>query len=304
MGTHVLNLYEIENLRDFQTGYRLVDVDGPFGLDRDDRDLAEKNLASLEKQIAFQEKAPVALIRRGQAALLAVPANLELTKLEYALTPDVVSLKPQLEMHELNFGKLLPEDEAAARAFLRFHLRTPLMLSDSLWSSGSSSYFSKRPVNYKDDRRDVDVYGGFGFRLLVLDGKFYLVLRLAYRYVDTAWLVERRDDSGMRSLKMRHLLYHFGNRWFPVQLLDPIGKGIRDAKFIPDNGDAATNVYDLTLRKTGQNPPNWIRSLAPDSPAIVYRYPGNEKRRYGAAALCKLMLTTAEPQVRAVHKLS
>ena len=47
-----------------------------------------------------------------------------------------------------------------------------------------------------------------------------------------------------------------------------------------------------------------MHNLAPDSPAIVYRYPGNEKERYGALSLCKLAFSTADEETTFLHRRS
>jgi hypothetical protein len=304
MAFHRLNLYEVENLDDLRASYRLVEIDGSFGIGRPEEDLAERNLSVLVKQVAYQEKVPVALLRQGNQALLAVPGDLALSRHEYTLAPDVVSLKPRDEVREVRFGELSPRTETIGSAFLRYALRTPLMHNHELWSTGATSYFSKRPVNEKRAGGQTDIYGGFGFRLVTIDRKLYLALWLTYTYADHRWLTDRFTEAQIRSLHMRHLLYHFGDRWFCVQLLDLTGKSIRDAKFSPDGGKTETNVYDYTLTAAGPNAPFWIRTLDPGSSAIVYQYPGNKKRAFGAAALSKLRLSTEDPDVRALHKLS
>ncbi len=304
MQTHLLNLYEIANLAELSTRYRLVKIDGPFGLDRDDDDLVERNLSLLTKMIAFHERVPVALVRRDHSAFLAVPAALKLSNLDYPLSPHVVTLQPQQETEELDFSKWSPDTGTVGLAFLRYHLSSPLMHNDSLWNYGTSSYYCKRPVNFKQDSRDVDVYEGFGFRLVVIDGRVYLAISLKYKYVHTAWLVEAYDEAGMRGLKMRHMLYHFGHRWYPVQFLDLVGRSVGETRFMPDGSAQPISVQDYTIQKAGSHPPNWVSCLDPKSPAIFYRSPGNEKRRYGAAALCKLMLSTDDPRVKGMHRLS
>jgi hypothetical protein len=159
-------------------------------------------------------------------------------------------------------------------------------------------------VNHKNDNRETDVFGGFGFRLVNIDGKLYVAVWLTYKYVDRRWLLARFNEADLRSLHMRHFLYHYGHRWFPVQFLGLVGKSIRDAKFVPEGARAATNVHDYTVKDVGLNGPNWIKSLDPDSPAIAYQYPGNKKRRFGAAALCKLMLSTEDSKVKSLHRMS
>ena len=237
MQSYLLNLYEIKNARDLQIAYRLVDIDGLLGNDREDGDLVDRNLSLLVKQIAYQEKAPVALLRQNGKPVIAIPWERTLSKDEYALTPDVVSLRARNEIHRVQHDSLSQSDSQVRQAFLRFSLSSPFMGNDQIWSSRNTAFFHKTPVNYRDDRRDVDVYEGFAYRMIETNGRLYVSLRLVYRYVDSAWLVDRFDAAGIRSKKMRHALYHFGNRWYPIQLLDLLEKGIKDTKFaLPDGG--------------------------------------------------------------------
>src|SRR5207245_175885 len=64
------------------------------------------------------------------------------------------------------------------------------------------------------------------------------------------------------------------------------------------------NVYDYTRARAGASTPQWIRALSGDSPAISYQYPGNEKKHFGAAALCKLLVATDDPRASRLHRLS
>jgi hypothetical protein len=300
MESHVFNLFEITNLAELQTRYRLVDLDGTFG----EGDLADQNLSLLAKRVAYREQAPVALVRPGGCPALAVPADLELTEREYQLTPDVVTLLPQRETHALELNKLSAETERIGISFLSIHLRTPLMRKPGLWSSGAHTYFSKRPVNYRDDRREIDVFEGFGYRLLRIGTRLFLSLWLTNKYADNRWLLDRYDENSIHALKMRHLLYHGAVRWFPVQLLGLTGKAIAEQRFVLEEDNSVANVYDYTRARAGATAPQWIRSLSPDSPAISYQYPGNEKKHFGAAALCKLLVATDDPRASRLHRLS
>jgi hypothetical protein len=304
MVSHVVSFYPLEGLARARVRYRLVDIQGAYGCETDDGDLVEKNLNLLLKQVAFREEAPVALVTRDEKRVLAIPAEVQLGELDYALTPHVVTLKPREETHEIDFGRLNAEGERIGLAFLAYQLRSPLMRHASLWRAGPSMYFLKRPVNWKNDSRDVDVYRGFGFRLIRIAGAVYLGLRIAHKYVDSAWFVDRCRSEEFDTYRMRRFLYFFGNRWFPIQLLGRTGDSIRNAKFQAEPGGPIRNVHEYTAEKAGSNAPNWIRTLDPASPAIQYRYPGKDGRFYGAAALCKLMLKNQEQGVRTAHRLS
>src|SRR5439155_7547980 len=164
------------------TDYRLLDIDGLLDAGREDGDLLDRNLSLLSKLVAYQEKAPVALLRDGGGHMLAIPAELELTREEYVLTPDVVTLRPRSGVRRVDPSRLSPHDAAVRRSFLRFGLSSPFMRDDTIWSSRNSAFFAKTPVNYRDDRRDVDVYEGFGYRVVEVGGKLFVSLRLVYRY--------------------------------------------------------------------------------------------------------------------------
>jgi hypothetical protein len=299
MNAHVLNLYAITNAADLRARYRLVDIRGTYGED----DLAEQNLNLLAKRVTLEEKRPAALVRVNCKPTLAVPADVRLTKTEYQLTPDVVELRPRDEEHELRLGSLTSETERLGLSFLSFHLRNPLFHNPDLWSSSPWTYFEKTPANYRESRRDVDIYDGFSFRVVSFRGKLYLSISLTNKYSDSRYLLDRYREADLPLLKMRHMLYQTGHRWFPVQLLSLTGASIAEQKFVLDDNTTWT-VYDYTLRVAGDNPPQWIQSLPPDSPAITYQYPGNDKKHHGAAALCKLLLSTDDQATRKLHRHS
>jgi len=299
MTTNVLNLYAITNSADLRARYRLVDIRGTYG----DDDLADQNLQLLAKRVALEEKRPVALVRQSGKPVLAVPAELRFAKTEYQLTPDVVELRPRDEEHEVGLGNLTPETERIGLSFLSFHLRNPLYQNRELWSSGPWTYFEKTPANFRESSRDVDLYDGFSFRVVRFRGKLFLSISLSNKYSDSRWLLDRYTKAEIPRLKMRHLLYHTGHRWFPVQLLALTGASIGQQKFVADDKTTWT-VYDYTIRVAGNNPPQWIQSLSANSPAITFQYPGNDKKHHGAAALCKLLLTTDHPATRRLHRRS
>src|SRR5262249_40915800 len=153
-----------------------------------------------------------------------------------------------------------------------------------LWGSSPWTYFEKTPANFRDSRREVDVYAGFTFRVVLFKGKLFLSISLTNKYSDSRWLLDRFSTEELSGLKMRHMLYHTGHRWFPVQLLSVTGESIAEQKFVLDDKTTRT-VYEHTLLVAGDNPPQWIQSLSPDSPAITYQYPGNDKKHHGAADL-------------------
>lgn len=305
MPDNLLNLYEITNRKELTGRYRLIAVEGYLGANSGDDDLVDRNLQSLSRLVGIHERQPVAVIRRNGTPHLAVPTDLQLTRSEYDLTPAVIRLHPLEQAYDFTLNSAASEESTVGMAFLRFHLNSPLFQDRRLWSGGSDAYFSKRPINYHQDHREVDVFSGFGFRLRRADNRLFLILRLQFKYAESSWLLERRTASEAREhLKMRHLLYHLGDQWYRMQLLDVLSSSIKEARFTPPSGEP-TNVFDHTIMKAQQNPPPWIRSLRPDSAAIVYRYPNRSGTTYfAAAALAKLLLSTNDAPVHRLHHLA
>ena len=306
MSRHILSCFNIENANELRAAYRLVDVEGPFDAGRSEGDLAERNPQNLVKRIQFEEQIPVALHRTGTNLALAIPAAHQLGKMEYDLTPDVATLSPRPGTEHVCLGKPNASQRGIALAFLGFALRTPLRRDNRLWSPSAWNYMWRRPMNLRDDNREIDVYRGFGLRLAFREGQLCLWVKLTHRYVESAWLPDAHDDAAIRQdLQMRFALYHYGNRWYPVQLMGPTGKSIVDQRFMPEGAAEPISVFDYTVNQVGgRNAPPWIESLDPNSAAITYRSPGNEKKRYGAASLCKLMLATEDSRVSNLHRLS
>ena len=307
MSKHVLNFFEITSSRNLSVEYRLVDVEGPFDAAMGDGEIAERNQQQLLQRIAFEEKIPVALCSGGKQPVLAIPASHNLKTAEYHLSPDVAILKPRLEEHRLSLGAM-PDDaeHRVGLAFLGWHIRSALCADRRLWSAGPWTYFGRRPLNYKHHDRDVDVFRGFGLRLAMRRGRLGLWVKLAHRYIEAAWMPDVYTEHEMQELlRMQHALYHYGHRWYRVQLLGPTHKSIAEQRFVVNGSSEPISVYDYTMREAGgANAPAWIKSLDPGSAAITYQNPGNKQKRYGAAALCKMMRATDDPRVSRLHHFS
>lgn len=292
---HVSNLYPVLNQESLSISYRLVDVEGEFGLGSDDPDLAVKNLNILVKKIAFGQKLPVTIVHGGERPVLAVAADRPIERCDYQLTPHVVTLRPRNEVHRVSFKDLDSSTLNIALSFLGWELRGHLYQRADLWQNASNTFFSKKPVNAGDRRRQMDIYGGFSPRFVMVQGTIHLSVPVVYCYADSRWADEAFDERTIRSLGGRKMLYHYGSRLFPIKFQRRTGKSIREQGFIAAGSNKVAHVYDWTRAKVGTSPGG--RPLVPESPAIQYKNLGNDQERYGALSLCKLMLTNDDPRV-------
>jgi hypothetical protein len=302
MPDHAITLFEVRNASSLKLDYRLVTIEGFLGAVHGDDDLVEKNLNLLAKLVAIKAQTPVAIVRQDGTPYLAIPAAKSLPQEEYTLTPSVVSLRPRDAVHQLRLDD--QQHRHIALKFIEFSLRGPLNRDPELWSSSPRSFMRKRPVNFRESDREVDLFEGFHFHLRFFEGRLFLGVNLSYKYIDSSWLVDRFKPEDLRHLKMRHLLYHFGNQFYVVQLLDVLNQTISTARFVPNGSREAVSVFDYTRSVWKDNPPQWITGLNPDSLAITYRSPGRDQTRFAAAALAKLIHRTDDPEVCALHRRS
>ncbi len=295
------NRFQITNQDELSLAYRLLTVRGlPPG------DHYDKNLNQLLKQVRYQMRQPVALVRRGDAPHLAIPATAALPVLEQRLVPHVARLEPSQETYPLALARLDAETTPIAVAFLEYAFRRPLWGRQDLWEDGRHCYH-KQSINADDFRATMDIYSGFVWGVEIEgDGRLYLVVDTRNRYIDRLWLTERLEKDGTepRDYFLRHCLYYFGHQWYVVQLLRPTGLSIAEQEFVVEDTREVARVLPYTRQKCGPNPPDWVRDLDPTSPAVIYRYPGNQKERYGALALCKLTCRTAEVEAANLHRRS
>jgi len=292
-----LNLFGIRNLAELSCPYRLLKITGLPDGEHFDRDVH-----LLAKNLSYQLQAPIAIVHRDDDHFVAIPADIPLPELRQPLRPHVVSLVPRENENWLNFDALNPETLPVAISFLQYAFRMSLMHNARLWGR-ASTFFWKKPVNYREENRQVDVFGGFYHKVVPWDDgqRLFLALDLTYKYIDPLFLTERARGRDLRQWRWRHCLYLFGHQWYQVQLLNPTGQKIRDQAFLHEQTNEIHNVYEYTRQKCQPPWPDYISELDPDSPAILYGYPGNEKERYGAAALCRLIYRTEDPRVRAIH---
>jgi hypothetical protein len=292
-----VNLFAITNQAELAMAYRLLEVRGlPPGENYD------KNLNRLVKAVCYEIRQPVALVRRGDTHCLAIPAEAILPALEQPLMPHVAMLVPSGSAFPLEFAHLDRETAPIAIAFLQTALRTPLWQQRSLWGSGRASY-SKQALNADDPSAGVDVYPGFVWSVMAAnDGSLSLAVDTIVRYVDRHWLSERLNGDDPQSYLRRHCLYHFGHQWYVIQLWGVTGLSVTAQRFVPEGANRPVDVLTHTQERWREGLPAWVRDLDPESPAIVYRYSGSEKERYGALALCKLTLSSADAKAAGLRR--
>lgn len=253
--------------------------------------------------MAIRERCPVAIAREGATARLVIPANVTLSQTEYQLAPDVVRLKSENRVKECDLGAKDWADRQVSVNFLKFDLRGGLRSEQALWEGSNSSYFPRQPLNGGATSREIDFYEGFHFHVRYLGDHLFLGIRLAHKYVDAAWAVDRFRDESFERLKMRMFLYHFGYSWYPVQLIEVTNKSLAETEFVDSGSGKTVTLFDYILAKAGTTAP-WIRNLDAKSKAVRYQNPGRHVRLSAPLALLKLIHRTEDPEAKLLHRQS
>jgi len=254
--------------------------------------------------VAIREKCPVAMIRGTSGTRLVIPADVALSETEYRLAPDVVRLKAEEHVKECHLGSEDTEERHVCMSFLNFDFRGRLRSESDLWSGSAHAFFPRKPLNGGNLSREIDLYEGFHFHIRYLDQKLFVGIKLAHKYVDAAWAVDRFQEDAFDRLKMRMFLYHFGYIWYPIQLIEVMDKTIAETEFVLQESGQSVSLFDYVVGKAGKNAPPWIRNLDSKTKSVRYRNPGRDVRLFAPLGLLKLIHRTDDPGARELHRQS
>jgi len=299
------NLFPILNAEELSCAYRLWEI---VGLSSDDREF-ERNRVALRFKVSSDVKGPAEVLREGARLFLAIPEGYKEPEATYSLMPYVASLKPLEKRGMVDFSSPDLSNQLLARRFLQSALTDKLRQENELWQpkAGRPFYF-KEPANADDSSRRVNIFDGFSFRVVYVEGVGYCVLiDCSTRYVSTQpwpeyipfekrWDFLRHDPgvTGKGEQKTTHCVYRFGHQWYEI-LVQTIGKeNIAETLFIPPETNQPISVYDYTIGRWGDILPNWCATIKRDWTAITYVTWKGGTARHGAAHLCFPVLKTSD----------
>lgn len=269
----------------------------------DDPALNSRNLLKVLMKIASATSGPVAIYYKGTEKFIAVRSDTTVQNLDITLAPMTAKAKLLPDVYQLDFNGISQENKELAIRFLEFTIKEHLGNHVSLWRYSSLRYFLRKPI-FNEPHSEIDVYSGFNFKVILnSDGHFYVSLDLSYKYTDKKFLHERLAGENMevmrKRLKGKKCLYFGGDNWYQVQIAG-FGKAIREQEFAI--GNKKYIVYDWALNHTKSETFNMRKHLFPDTPALIFNYPGNTSKYFnGAACLSKLLYTTSDEFVNGMH---
>jgi len=296
MKSSCVNLFEIRNIKQLTFDYKLLEITGL--LQGED---FEKNIGVLKQKLAYELRKPVAIKVKNGKYFIAIPFNSENPQLEQKLIPQVVTLIPENVKYSLKFEKSSSYDDSIIIAFLEYHIKSTLWNNPNLWQPYSGkTYYWKTPKNIGDDHREIDIFSGFSYNVIIFNEKVFLSLDLSTKYVDRKFLIDYLKTRSIHDFLFKHFIYHYGNRWYQIILSGDPKRSIKDHKFLDERTNETIDVYTYTQQNV-QPRIDLIKNLDPNSPAIIYFQKGKKKHLSAAAALCKQTFKTDDPRVKPLH---
>lgn len=304
MRNHTLNMYRISNLADLNFSYKLVQFDLPSYNGNDE--LHNKHLQKIALEVSSHTNGPAAIVNREQKKFIAIPASQQLEDLKIDVGPLVVSLKLLPDVYHIKSSATSDDNNDVIYRFLDYEIRRQLTANQQLWKLNANQFFEKRPKP-SNEESGINIFAGFSYRLLRLqDGYFYIVLDLSSKYIDKKRLSNYVNHNNVSAIGKRFIgkrfLYLNGDNWYATELMG-FGEKISTHEFSLEG--KTWKVRDYILSKPSSRKNEIESLLKPDDLAMSYRYPGRAMEPHnGASSLAKMLYSTDDPEVRALHRLS
>ena len=247
MKTHILNLFKFNNLHEINFSFKLVEFDLGY-LDYDPKEL-NKCIEKIEWQVASNIEGPASAIVIERKRYIAIPADSILTLKAASANSISVPLRLLNDIHEIQLGD--NHHKNLILKFLDFAIRNHLQDKHQLWSLNTYQFYLKNPV-FRSENSDVDMFGGFIYRLIEDKGDYYITLNPTYKYTSRTYLSDLVNSSNssdlLRWLKGNYCLYQNGDNWYQIEICS-FGKPIIEHEFIGKN-NAVYKVKNYILEKT------------------------------------------------------
>lgn len=304
MRNHTLNLYKITNLPDLDFSYRLVDFDLPFVDGKEE--LFNKQLQKIAQKVSSATGGPAAILKREGKMFIVIPADKQLRETKVDVAPFNVSVKLLPEVYNIQSSSITDNNVDVVQKFLEFEIRRQLTNNNQLWKLNTNQFFLKKPV-YTSEESTIEIFGGFTNKLVRLsDGNFYICLDLTSKYIDKQYLSHYVNEGNANTVgarfRGRRFLYHNGDDWYTTEVMG-FGKKIKEHEFSFDG--KTYNVFDYISNKTNNHQFNAVSLMKPTDITMLYKYPGRTMEPHnGASSLAKMLYSTNDNEVKALHRYS
>lgn len=218
MKINTLNWFSITNWQELKFDYRLVEVTIEGGLTGGKEFNTAFNNAL--KYLASSTRGVVSEAYHQGKKYIAVRSDAELTRVVIPGNPLDIILSPLEGIFTFDPRTADAVDMGLASRFIENAIEYQLNRKKNIWSGGHNSFLKKIPTKNSSDIQ-TDIYQGFKYKVHHQEGKIYVCIDLAYRYVDKENLSELLKqvpkDQWVSRVEGKTFLYQNGDEWYTVK---------------------------------------------------------------------------------------
>lgn len=296
MTTLETNVFPISDFGGLQATYVVLRAKGV----EPEHDEYHENCQRLQKRASRLCAGPAVTLKRQDGAYLAVPAQC-MAQLPAGiwLTRAQAKFEKTGEQIDVNFSHPRPEAELIATRFLQSALRETLRESNFLWQPGSGSIFFEK--DSRDGTDAIAMHRGFGFYVTRLpDGQFSITVDVHFKFIARRPLRSNltRQEFASRH-KMRTFVYHYGDRWYEVELVNWTGLDVSGYRCGESNGRKSLLAW--MHDHCGRPVPANISRLRRDGVVLEYQNDDGETRGV-PAELCYRVFESKAEEINRMHR--
>lgn len=287
------NIFPITNLAELSTRYRLYKI---RGLNREHAQYYQ-NRQLIARKLSYALKNPVTIVEYDGQPHLVLRDDAPEPKSPFHLVRTVVYFDPVAETRSLNYTIRNEENDVICLRFLQFMLQEPLGANPLLWQPGSGQPFFEKAA--AEQHQTLNRYAGFSVRVASTpNGGLGLCVDVCNKIVSSKALPIHLTLSEFRNWRGRHCIYHYGHRWYEIQLQEL--SDLKAIEYLVPRGTENLPILEYISRESEKPIPEELATLPHDASVVLYM--SNQENLYGApSGLCYPVQGTNENETSAFH---
>lgn len=287
------NIFPITNLPELSSLYRLYKIRGLIP----EHAQYFQNRQAIARKLSYALKSPVTVVEYDGQPHLVLRDDAPEPPSPFHLVRTVVYFDPVPGTRSLDYTVRNEENDVICLRFLQFMLQAPLGSNPLLWQPGSGQpFFEKTPA---EQNHTLNRYVGFSVRVVSIpDGGLGLCVDVCNKIVSTKPLPVRLTLPEFRGWRGRHCIYHYGHRWYEIQLREL--SDLKANEYLVPRSNEHVPILEYISAESQKPIPQELANLPHDASVVLYM--SNQEQLFGApSGLCYAVHGTHENEVNAFH---
>ena len=287
------NVFEITNLRDLRSKYRLYRIRG-LSTEQDEYD---SNRQILIKKLSYKLGTPATIIEKQDGPYLVLREDAPEPPSPFDLVRTVAYFDATGDLLELDFQNPTNETAAICQRFLQFAINGLRKHVDIWQPSAGQPFFYRKPI-LRD--RGIDIYRGASIRVIVLEeNKLAVCVDVKHKYVSQEPLNAQLSKMEFRRLKGTKCIYHWGSSWYEIRLHELSDLKLHEYLIHRVEGQRVSLKADI-IEHAPKPLQKEVTELDDNGSVVVYMT-GRDENRGAPSNLCYPTFETNDSRVSRLH---